>query len=229
MFETLLVVDGRPVELDAHLSRMRSSVWALFGMRVPPAAGELTRDRARGLRLGRIRLTVAPNGAGTLGTDVRVAPVEEEAVFPDFDRAVTLVPLVLEGGMGAHKWADRELLQRAKADAGDALPLLVDSDGTVLEASRGNVFVVQGRTIVTPPADGRILPGVTRARVIALARVREEAVSLDRLLAADEVFLTGAVRGVEPVRAFADSREWAEGRITPLVSDGLRRCWGKNR
>jgi para-aminobenzoate synthetase/4-amino-4-deoxychorismate lyase len=94
----------------------------------------------------------------------------------------------------------------------------VDEDGSVLEASRANVFVVENGSVVTPPADGRLLPGVTRARVVELAGVREEPIDLDRLHAADEVFLTGSVRGVEPVAG-------RDGPVTRLVAGRLRRHW----
>lgn len=222
VFETFLVRDGRPVELEAHLDRLTSSVTVLYTQPVPNDVEELVTDRARSLRLGRLRLTVAPNGHAVLATDVRVAPVQDALVFPAFSHAVRLSRLVIPGGLGAHKWADRRLV--AEADGGDSLPLVVDGDGSVLEASRANVFVVEGETVVTPPTDGRILAGVTRRRVLELVPVREEAVSLERLLAADEVFLTGSVRGIESVRALEGS-EWVEATITPLVSDELRRYW----
>ncbi len=48
-------------------------------------------------------------------------------------------------------------------------PLLVDADGTVLEAAWGNVWVLEGDALLTPPADGRILPGVTRSLLLELA------------------------------------------------------------
>jgi para-aminobenzoate synthetase/4-amino-4-deoxychorismate lyase len=92
------------------------------------------------------------------------------------------------------------------------------------------VFVAAGGTLYTPPADGRILPGVTRAVAIEVARedgieVREEALSLERLLDADEVFTTGAVRGVEPVREVRGMREWLEGELTQRVAATLRGRW----
>ena len=54
------------------------------------------------------------------------------------------------------------------------MPLLVDLDGLVLEASRANVVIREGDRLITPPLDGRILPGVTRA---ALGAEREEETS----------------------------------------------------
>jgi para-aminobenzoate synthetase / 4-amino-4-deoxychorismate lyase len=232
VFETLLVLGGRPVELRAHLARLDSSIRGLYGTPAPHGLRELALDRAEAMALGRLRLTVAPNGEGALAAEARAREVPEAHVFPSWRGAVTLTELVVEGGLGAHKWADRRLLEAAEVDA--AVPVIVDVDQTVLEASRANVFVVQDGTIVTPRADGRILPGVTRARVVRVTErlgipVRAEAVSVDRLLEADEVFLSGSVRGVEPVRSWAGGREWSPGELTPLIADQLRRLWERER
>jgi para-aminobenzoate synthetase / 4-amino-4-deoxychorismate lyase len=211
VFETLLVRHGRPVELEAHLARLAASVAALYG-ETADGRTELL-EAASSVPLGRLRVSVAPRS----GRDIRVAPVDAEQLFPTVP--VRLVVTVVPGGLGAHKWADRRLLEAAERDAEPAaVPLLLDTDGTVLEASRANVFVWERGTLVTPPADGRILPGVTRARILQLAGapVREEALSLERLEAADEVFLSGSVRGVEPVRG---------GRMTESLAGRLARAW----
>jgi para-aminobenzoate synthetase/4-amino-4-deoxychorismate lyase len=232
VFETLLVADGRPRELDAHLARLDASLGVLFGAQCPHGARALVLDRASGAELARLRLTVAPaEDGGALAADVVVAPVDAALVMPDWDRGVELAPLVVRGGIGAHKWADRRLLAGAEADVAPRVPLLLDGDGAVLEASRGNLFAVLDGTLVTPPADGRILPGVTRGRVLALAAargiaVREEAIPFDRLADAAGVFLTGAVRGVEPVRACGEASVAHDDAITPLLGRELRRLWG---
>ena len=59
--------------------------------------------------------------------------------------------------------------------------------------------------------------------------MREEAISLDRLVAADEVFLTGSVRGIEPVRDCEGVGAWPAGTVTMLVADELRRLWEMDR
>lgn len=223
VFETLLVRGGRPVELDAHVERLRSSLAALYDAPVPPGTDLLVLDRARELTLGRLRLTVVPNGGGTLATSVRVAPVEPAQVLPTFARAASLVRLAVPGGLGSHKWADRTIVEPVEAMG--VVPLILDGDEAVIEASRANVFIVEGGEMVTPPDDGRLLAGVTRRRLIELLPVREEPVSLDRLLAADEVFLTGSIRGIEPVSNFEATQQWAEGTLTGVVSDHLRRLW----
>ena len=83
------------------------------------------------------------------------------------------------------------------------MPVFVDENGDVLEATRANVFVVRDGVLVTPPADGRLLRGVTRERVLERAGAVEDRVVVDELEAADEVFLTSAVRGVAVVRGGA--------------------------
>jgi para-aminobenzoate synthetase / 4-amino-4-deoxychorismate lyase len=62
---------------------------------------------------------------------------------------------------------------------------------------------VRGIALITPPADGRLLPGVTRAQLIELAptlgfTVAEESVSLSRAVEAAEVFLTSSLRLAVP-------------------------------
>ena len=88
----------------------------------------------------------------------------------------------LPGGLGAHKWRDRRLLDEL-AERLEAVPLLVDLDGDVLEAGYANLFIVEGTHLVTPPLDGRQLPGTVRARVLALHPTREERLTLDRIAA----------------------------------------------
>jgi para-aminobenzoate synthetase/4-amino-4-deoxychorismate lyase len=222
VFETLLVVDGRPVELAAHLERLAASLHALFGADVPAGTDDAAHAAAGDVELGRLRLTVAPNGSGGLATAVRAAPVEPAIVFPA--AGVCVDPLLVPGGWGAHKWADRGPLAAAESDA--SIPLVVDHDDGVLEASRANVFIVESGTITTPPTDGRILPGVTRARLLSLLDAREEVISLQRLTAADEVFLSGSVRGVEPVAVCRRVRVWEPGPVTRAAADALRRHWG---
>ncbi len=78
-------------------------------------------------------------------------------------------------------------------------PLLQDKDGHLLEGATWNLFVLMtDGTLSTPPLDGRILPGVTRAAVLARAHAlgvstSERAIRLPDLWAAREVFVTNAL------------------------------------
>ena len=60
--------------------------------------------------------------------------------------------------------------QRAAKAAGVDDAILVDDEGRIFEGATSNVFVVRGGGLVTPPAEGAILPGVLRAKVEELAR-----------------------------------------------------------
>ena len=205
VFETMLVSRGRVVELDAHLARLSASLGSLFSAPIPASAAQLVLDRARNIALGRLRLTVAPSGDRGLRASVAGAEVKPELIFPAPQPPVRLHSFILPGGHGSHKWVDRRLLQSAEAAAQDgSIPLLTAQNGDLLESSRANVFVVCDGVLLTPEADGRILPGIARQCVIEVAReanveVREGAISLDVLTGAEEVFLSGSLRGVEPV------------------------------
>lgn len=231
VFETLLVVDGDPVELTAHLERLRGSVERLYGEPLPNGAESLIRDGARGLERGRLRLDARPDG-GLIALAVEAVAIDPAILFPPRDRGPELRSQVLDGWQGGHKWADRRLLESLEADSAPAAPLLVDGDGAVLETSRANVFAVRADgSLATPPADSRILPGVARARAIELARaagVEAAEMPLTRadLAAAREVFLTGSVRGVEPVGAI-DGIPVGDGTpgLTETIATELRQRW----
>ena len=115
-----------------------------------------------------------------------------------------LQAFTLPGGLGAHKWRDRRLLESLAAVAlAGPRPLLLDTDGLVLEAAYANVWIVEGDELITPPADGRILPGTARAGMLTMdgnGSAREEAFELERLAEADEVFLTSSISGRHPAR-----------------------------
>lgn len=232
MFETILVFDDAPVRLEAHLERLAASVKRLYGLDLPDLR-DLVRARARGGELGRMRLSVRPRG-GELEPMIVVAPFDPNNVFPTGSFASRLETLWVDAGYGEHKWSDRDLLSRAEARAEPgAVPLLVRDDGSVLEASRANIFAVREGRVATPPLDAEILPGVARQDTIAAAaecliEVHEEPISQAELLRADEVFLTNSLRGVEPVKAIDGTPIPAEGPITTALAGALRTLWFRN-
>lgn len=231
VFETLLVVDGDPVEPAAHLERLRASMERLYGQSLPAAAEELVRNGARDHERGRLRLDARPE-AGAIALAVKAVAIDPAIIFPPRDRGPELHSQVIDCWQGGHKWADRRLLESLEADSAPAAPLLVDGDGAVLETSRANVFAVRADgSLATPPTDGRILPGVARARAIELARaagveVAETPLTHSDLAAAREVFLTGSVRGVEPVRSI-DGIPVGDGTpgLTETIAAELRQRW----
>ena len=231
VFETLLVLDGRPIELEAHLERLSRSVGQLFGAVLPVDTRELMLESVSALSVGRVRLTAILGLDGVVNTAVVTAAVDPEDIFPAWERGVVLKPSLLRGGLGAHKWADRAGLSRLEAGGPErSVPLLLDVGEEVLEASRASVFAVEAETLITPSTDGRILPGVTRALAIDTAaslgiEVREEALALERLLAAGQAFLTGSVRGVEPVRSLDEAEFEVPGATVCALAAEMKQRW----
>jgi para-aminobenzoate synthetase/4-amino-4-deoxychorismate lyase len=179
IFETILVQDGVAPLLDQHLARLRSSARALYG--VSPGVDSLPGE----LPAGRWRMRITFTPPGTIDLDLGPRP-------PD-PRYSVIAPFVLPGGLGPHKWADRTLLDALTVAAGaGALPVILDADHSVLEASWANILIEERGRLISPPDDGRALPGIGRGRF----SYSEEPVGLDRLLAADAVVVCSALRVV---------------------------------
>jgi para-aminobenzoate synthetase/4-amino-4-deoxychorismate lyase len=195
VFETVLVERGRPVGLERHLTRLEASLDVLYGATLPStlAAGAQA-AAAQTADAPRARMRVLADPAGTVRITVSPAgPIRCDAAL--------LVPFALPGGLGAHKWRDRRLVDALSVAAGGAVPLILDTDGSVLEAAYANVWIVEGEDLITSLADGRILPGTARAALLAADPfAREEAFDLARLARADAVFLTSSISGRHPAR-----------------------------
>ena len=188
LLETVRVVDGEAQHLDRHLGRLAASA-ATLGHAVPDGLAGRARAAAAAAGPGvhRLRLVVRDGLAA-----VAAGPAPAAAPVADLGR------VCVPGGLGPHKWADRHAL--------GATALIVDADGLVLEATWATVWIAEGGRLVTPPADGRLLPGVTRARLLEHRGLdtAEEPVDLARLDAADHVLLSSSLRLVTPVGAAAE-------------------------
>lgn len=225
VFETLLVVDGEPVELDAHLARLARSLEEVYSWELPILVEEELRRAAHDLDLGRLRVTLAPGEDGPR-LHLLAGGVESGAVFPE--RGVNLRTHPVDGGLGCHKWADRKGINRP--GPGEAGALITD-DGEILEAGWANIFAVRGGTLFTPPLDGRLLPGTTRAAVLHLAAENdiessEQPLHPEDLLTAEETFLTGSIRGIEPALSLDGAELSGCGDLSRRLAGALRRRWG---
>ncbi len=188
LFETLRVRDGAAEHVDAHLRRLVASARA-NGLPKVDGRSQIA-AAARALGTGRLRLDLGPDGALT----TTVGPL------PGATGPVLLAPCLLPGGLGAHKWADRRLVDALAAQLG-AVPLIVDGDGAILEVAWASVWAQEGARLLTPPADGRILPGLTRARLLEEdPRCSVVPLTLARLRRADAIWISSALRGLVPAR-----------------------------
>jgi len=107
--------------------------------------------------------------------------------------------------------------ERAGYDEG----ILLDARGMVSEGTGENVFVVHGDVLATPSLTSSILPGITRASVIEIARdlgyeVRERDIARGELASADELFVTGTAAELTPVRE-VDDIAVGDGRPGPVT------------
>ncbi len=224
VFETLLVVDGEPVELEAHLSRLARTLEAVYAQELPQRIEEELRAATEGILLGRLRLTLVPTQDG-LRHDLIAGKVVPEAVFPS--QGVKLRSHPVPGGHGAHKWVDRRGIDHPSPPEPGAL--IRDGD-ELLEAGWANLFAVREETLWTPSADGRILPGTARAAVLEIAH--EEAIPTTEhplhpkdLYTAEETFLTNSIRGIEPAVELDQQPLPGAGPITHRLADALRQRW----
>ncbi len=246
-YDTWRTYGGRPFAVAAHLRRLAAAARVL-GLPAPgPVAPWERRSRvlvARNrLADAAIRLTITRGAAGAgLAPDVRrptlllVARRLPATLARRQARGVAAVALPFPRDAGP-PWGAFKLLGHASAVVGRRVAarrradeaVYVTPDDEVTEGVTSNVFLVERGTLVTPPRSRGILPGVTRAIVIELARaagvgVREERVPLARLRRAREVFLTASTIEVLPVvrldgRAVGDGRP---GALTRRLQEAFR-------
>jgi branched-chain amino acid aminotransferase len=86
--------------------------------------------------------------------------------------------------------------------------LLLNDNKNVVEALQGNVFMLKGNKLVTPPVSEGCLNGVMRKQILALAKkmdsleVVEEVISPFDLQKADEMFITNVIKGIQPITKY---------------------------
>ncbi len=96
------------------------------------------------------------------------------------------------------------VLARQTASEQGAAEAILIRDGFALEGAASNLFIVQDGLLITPPKGDELLPGITRDLVLELATehsipFKEEAITLDELKSADEIWLSSSVREIIPV------------------------------
>lgn len=103
--------------------------------------------------------------------------------------------------------------------------LFMDHDGNIAEGAGENFFIVKDDVLFTPEL-GHILPGITRATIIEIARhygyeVVEQPVSLEQALQADEAFFTGTAVEVTPIKSINDQMigDGTLGSVTEFIKN----------
>ncbi|WP_374969208.1 aminotransferase class IV [Terrabacter sp. BE26] len=241
VFETAKIVHGRPFALTRHHRRLERSA---AGLGLPPLdlplldKGVAAVLDGPAIDFGRLRYSVT-GGPGPLGSDrgdtamtyiVLAAP----QALPPQSGKLTVVPWTRNErsavvGLKTTSYAENVVaLARAKQE-GAVEAVFANTRGELCECTGSNVFVVVDGTVLTPPTDCGLLPGITRQLTIEWGRaagieIREEALPLDILHTADEVFITSTTKDVLPIHA-------VDERILPVehpVTDELQRVFRSN-
>jgi branched-chain amino acid aminotransferase len=212
VFETVRIHRGAPFRLEAHMKRLREGLWLLD--LEPPKAVEGVVEGARKLlgaqpmEEGLLRITVTPPGEegshpGTVAITLRPLPTVPPEIRLIVAETVWRVPGILSRCKSTSRVVERMAARGAqRKGAFDAI--LLNSSGNVVETTARNLFIASRRTLRTPPSSEGALEGVTRATVLELAgalgmAAEERPISVEELLKADEVFLSGSGVGVLPV------------------------------
>jgi len=86
--------------------------------------------------------------------------------------------------------------------------LLINDAKNVVEGLQGNLFMLTGKKLITPPISEGCLNGIMRKQILALAKkvegieVVEEIISPFDLQKADELFLTNVIIGIQPITKY---------------------------
>lgn len=86
--------------------------------------------------------------------------------------------------------------------------LLLNEKKQIIEALNGNLFLVKGETIKTPPVKDGCLKGIMRKQLLSILSemydydIKEVSISPFELQKADELFITNVVRGIQPITKY---------------------------
>jgi branched-chain amino acid aminotransferase len=224
VFEVLRTYSGLPFALDEHMRRLERSAQRV-AIQLPVDVATLRAEIERAVSAARneesyVRVMVT-RGVGplaidpdTAGNPLRVVLVEPVAgpgpeAYAGGIAAVTVRTkrtVDETGAVGAKvtNYLANVLAVREAKGRGGQEAFVVDASGHVVEGATSNVFAVKGGRLLTPPESAGILPGITRSRMMAAARVLGiEVVELvlrpEDLYEADEVFITSSIRELLPV------------------------------
>ena len=228
VFETLKIVDSKILFLEDHYFRLMSSM-RVVRMEIPMdftmeylEEQLLALARANNCEASaRARITVYRNDGGyylpadrTISFLVNVVPLE--SVVYKVEKSTYEVDLYKDF------YVTRQLLSTIKStnklinitgsifadENGLENCLLLNDSKNVIEALNGNIFMLMGNKLTTPPVAEGCHNGVMRRQVIALAKkiegleVAEEPISPFDLQRADELFVTNIITGIQPITKY---------------------------
>lgn len=245
-FETIRVFNGKPLFLDHHFSRILEGLKAYKIERdVNFTLQKLEREIYELLEKneiqqgGRIRITLSRDGEGfylpttnRLDYIIEARPLDNNRFALNEEGKVTeLYPEMKKdiNRLSMFKNLDSKLYVQASiyARENDLHDVLIQNyKGGIIESTTSNFFLVSNGVLYTPGLEDGPIAGIMRMQVINLAldhniKIYECTLNPQNLLAADELFVTNAVQGVQWVGSYRTKRYYNEmaHRITGLLND----------
>ncbi len=237
IYEVIAVRGGRLIDETPHLDRLDRSLGEMRLAAPMPRAPlrHAMREVIRRNRVGegivyvQISRGVAPRGHAFPKNSRPALVITARRAAPNFAQMEKGIAVVTLPDL---RWKRRDiktvnltanvLAKQQALDAGAYDAWLVEPDGTISEATASNAWIVtKNKELVTHVPDYRILNGVTRLSVKALAetegyRFVERAFSKEEALAATEAFVTGTTTWVTPVISI-DGTKVGAGQPGPLT------------
>jgi branched-chain amino acid aminotransferase len=231
LYETMRAYHGKIFLLGRHLERMKKSA-EIIGLAKKLEAIDLVKAcketlAANNLPEARIRVTVsngesdaAPWAGGTESGPNIVITARPYTPYPvkkyeeGFRVGIASVRQCRQSVVATLKSVSHLASVMARIEAtsyGMDEALLLNDDGYIAEGGGCNVFFVESATLLTPPLDSGILPGVTREVMMEIAAgmgidVKEADISPEALGGFDEAFVTNAMIEVMPVTAVREAK-----------------------
>ncbi len=229
IFDFFRIMDGKPIFLADHLARFERSAIKM-GIDLPYSTQELahcidelaamSEDACLGVKMV---LTGGESSNGFLPAAPNLWILPGVFQFTDPEKGMRLMSKEFVREMADIKSLNYAFgirqIPELKAAGADDLIYYTTQYG-VSESTRSNLFYVKNWEIFTP--DAHILEGITRTKIIALARknykVHVQPCSLEGFLTADEVFTTGSTKRVVPILSI-DGKQIGSGVRGPVAKD----------
>ncbi len=238
IYEVIPAFGGRLFGVKGHLDRLEHSL-AQIGIDNPMSRGDWLALLSRAV-------TEAGESDASIYVQIsRGAPAKRDHAWPGtpvaptvFVSAGPLKPLpetIRQQGASAitvtdERWGRCDIksinllpntLARQQAVAAGAYEAILVRDGLALEGAASNLFAVIDEVLLTAPLGPHILGGITRNRMVDLARatgivsIDEQPIPVDRLFDASEVFVTSSTRDLVPITRIND-HVIGDGQIGPV-------------
>ncbi len=221
VFETVKILNGKIVFWEDHYFRLMASM-RMIRMRIPIEftleylENEIlkTVDSQRNQTDLRVRLSVFRKDGGlytpeTNEVDFLIVANESSYEAKEIYRVDLYKDFYVNSGYLSTIKSNNKLINTiagifAKENDLDNCILLNERKG-VVEVTNGNIFLVRGNVIKTPPLSEGCLKGIVRGKLIEMIQKREELILDESVITpfeiqkADEVFITNSIMGIQSV------------------------------